>query len=92
MTAQEMLQLLKVDLQISSNAYDEYLQTLLEAAQAYITTERASLTSSVGDCMLIIQYAAYLYRFRRAELTAMPRPLRWALNNRIFSEKGKING
>ena len=92
MTAQEMLQLLKVDLQISSNAYDEYLQTLLEAAQVYITTEGASLTSSVGDCMLIIQYAAYLYRFRRAELTAMPRSLRWALNNRIFSEKGKING
>lgn len=92
MTAEEMLQILKINLQIASSAYDGYLQSLLQAAQEYITTEGAKLTSSVGDCTLVIQYAAYLYRFRRAEITAMPRPLRWALNNRIFAEKGKANG
>ena len=88
MTDADILAILKVDLQISSTALDDALATLLEAARGYIETEGITLTASAGDGMLVEMYAAYLYRRRREENVAMPRMLRWALNNRLFSEKG----
>ena len=42
--------------------------------------------------MLVEMYAAYLYRRRREENVQMPRMLRWALNNRLFSQKGEADG
>ena len=39
------------------------------------------------DNELIVMYAAYLYRKRAEDNPPMPRMLRWALNNRLFSEK-----
>ena len=49
--------------------------------------EGVTLTNSAEDAQLIIMYAAYLYR-KRATNEGMPRMLRWALNNRIFSGGG----
>ncbi len=37
--------------------------------------------------MLVEQYAAYLYRKRKDEKAAMPRMLRYMLNNRLFRQK-----
>lgn len=72
---------------------DNYLLNLISAAKSFITREGVTLTSSTEDGMLVEMYAAYLYRRRREENVAMPRMLRWALNNRIFSEKaGATNG
>lgn len=72
---------------------DSYLLNLISAAKSFITREGVTLTSSTEDGMLVEMYAAYLYRRRREENVAMPRMLRWALNNRIFSEKaGATNG
>ena len=84
MTQQELMTLLKIDLGIIGNAYDPQLEQLLSAAQSFIGREGVTLTDSVEDAQLIIMYAAYLYR-KRATDEGMPRMLRWALNNRIFS-------
>jgi len=46
----------------------------------------------VQDAMLVEMYAAYLYRRRREENVQMPRMLRWALNNRLFGQKGAADG
>ena len=45
----------------------------------------------MDDAVLVEMYAAYLYRRRREENAAMPRMLRYALNNRLLSEKGGQN-
>ena len=89
----DILTSLKVDLQISSNSYDAYLKNILELAKAAIAREGITIAETVEDGMLIEMYAAYLYRKRRGENAAMPRSLRYALNNRLMSQKaGGENG
>lgn len=83
-----ILEILKMDLQISSAALDTYLSALITAARQYITAEGIVLSGSEPDGMLVEMYAAYLYRRRREENISMPRSLRWALNNRLLSQKG----
>ena len=68
MSEQDILKILKIDLQISVSA------------------------NSQDDALLVEMYAAYLYRKRKEQQNEMPRMLRWALNNRLFSEKGAVNG
>lgn len=101
MTDEEILTVLKVDLQVSTDKLDNYLGQIIQAARAYIQTEGITLDCSVGDGMLVEMYSAYLYRRRREDLysrrreenVAMPRMLRWALNNRLFSQKaGEADG
>ena len=93
MTDEEIRTVLKVDLQISTDKMDVYLDKVIDAAKSYITTEGIVLDCSTGDGMLVEMYAAYLYRRRREENVTMPRMLRWALNNRLFSQKaGAGNG
>lgn len=84
------LKLLKLDLQISTNAIDELLIQMLNAAHNFIEREGISLDeTSAEDTQLVVMYAAYLYRKRRETNVAMPRMLRWALNNRLFSQKAQ---
>lgn len=90
---QTMLEMLKVDLGIrTATAYDARLQQLLTAAQSAITKEGASTldASDPLDQQLIVMYAAWLWR-RRDSMDGMPRMLRLALNNRVFSEKAGVN-
>ena len=87
MTDADILVILKTDLQISSAALDNYLEALIASARDFIATEGIELTESISDAMLIEMYAAYLYRRRREENVAMPRMLRWALNNRLFQRR-----
>ena len=86
------LSLLKIDLQISTNKIDSYLGSMLDSAAAAIARENIKLSDTEEDGMLIVQYAAYLYRKRREQDTAMPRYLRWMLNNRKISEEGRSDG
>ena len=58
----------------------------IQAARQFITREGVALTDSVEDGQLVEMYAAYLVR-KRATTEPMPRMLRWALNNRLFSQK-----
>lgn len=85
MSDSDILTILKVDLQVSSTALDSYLLQLISAASALIVREGINLTDDIEDTMLIEMYAAYLYRKRRESNSAMPRMLRWALNNRLLS-------
>ena len=88
MTTADKLQILKLDLQITTTAYDELLLQMLAAAADMISREGITLNANKAeDTQLVIMYAAHLYRKRRDENPAMPRMLRWALNNRLFSEK-----
>lgn len=92
MADEDILNILKIDLGISSTNLDAYLQQLITSARAFIATEGITLSDSLSDGTLVEMYAAYLYRKRREETQAMPRMLRWALNNRLFSQEGASNG
>ena len=90
MTDAELLTMLKADLEIiaANTSKDDYLAQLITAAKQFIEREGASLDlDQMEDCNLVVMYAAWLYRKRAEDAPAMPRMLRWALNNRIFSEK-----
>lgn len=90
MSREDILKVLKIDVgvSVSTEAYDIFLKNMIELAEAAIKKEGIQLTDSTEDGMLIEMYAAYLYR-KRKEGTAMPRQLRWMLNNRLFSQKAK---
>lgn len=92
MSEQDILKILKIDLQISVSALDEYLLFLITSAKKFILKEGIALTNSQDDALLVEMYAAYLHRKRKEQQNEMPRMLRWALNNRLFSEKGAVNG
>lgn len=96
MQREDVLSMLKMDLQISASQYDEYLMNMIRLAEKEIKKEgiviEESETSgfSIEDGMLIQMYAAYLYRKRKEQVVAMPRSLRYMLNNTLFSQKGKV--
>ena len=82
-----LLEMLKVDLGITTAAYDDRLTAYLENAQTEITREGISLNmSAVGDMQLVVMYAAWTWR-KRATGDGMTRMLRYALNNRLFSQQ-----
>ena len=84
-----LLERLKIDLGIiNSTVYDERLTVLLNVAEREIIREGAKTLSrsDTADAELIIDYARWQWLGRR-EPSAMPRDLRYRLNNRIFAEK-----
>lgn len=87
MNESTMLEMLKVDLGISTTAYDTRLEQYLTAAQATIADEGITLdTTGMQDANLVVMYAAWMWR-KRDTGEGLPRMLRWQLNNRLFSEK-----
>ena len=93
MTSDEKLVLLKQDLQMLTSANDEFLKSLITTAESAIQREGIMLVENDMDIdMAVVQYAAYLFRKRAGNETAMPRFLRWRLNNILFSQKGNTNG
>lgn len=93
MTSDEKLVLLKQDLQMLTSANGEFLKSLITTAESAIQREGITLVENDMDIdMAVVQYAAYLFRKRASNETAMPRFLRWRLNNILFSQKGKTNG
>lgn len=88
MNKAEKLAVLKKDLQMLTNANDDFLGTLLDLAVDAIQKEGIILVDGdIGADMAVVQYAAYLFRKRAGTDTAMPRFLRWQLNNMLFSQK-----
>lgn len=90
MNNSELLTVVKTDLEIigANETRDTYISNLIERAKAMISREGVTLDmNSVEDCGLVAMYAAWLYRKRAEDAPAMPRMIRWALNNRLFSEK-----
>lgn len=89
MTDEMILELLKFNLEIipENTLMDDYLEALIESAKQMIAREGITLADTAEDGNLVVMYAAYLYRKRAEDTPVMPRMLRWALNNRLFSEK-----
>lgn len=89
----DLLSSLKVDLGITTTRYDERLRQYLISAISFIEEEGAVLNSaSIKDQQLIVMYASWMWR-RRDSGEGMPRMLRYALNNKVFSGKmGEQNG
>jgi aspartate/tyrosine/aromatic aminotransferase len=83
-----ILSSLKVDLGIlRTTAYDSRLKEIIKSSFQMIQKEGATLDVSVlEDAQLVVMYSAWLWR-KRDSGEGMPRMLRWALNNRILSEK-----
>lgn len=90
MTCSDLLVFLMADLgePNASEARKQWLLLQLKAAVSFIETEgvKLSVPYNYEDGALIVMYAAYLVRKRDAN-QGMPRMLRWALNNRLFSQK-----
>lgn len=82
-----LLTMLKVDLGITTSAYDARLLQYLENAQRQIEQEGVTVnTTDPLDGSLVVMYAAWMWR-RRDSMEAMPRMLRYQLNNRLFAQK-----
>lgn len=87
-----MLGMLKVDLGISSTAYDSRLGQYITSAKKEIV--RVGITFpdefDVEDMQLIVMYASYMWRKRDGNETGMPRNLQFLLHNRLMSQKMKV--
>ena len=81
-----LLPMLKTDLGITTTAYDTRLTAYLENAKKEIQREGVTIGDAVDDGQLVVMYAAWTWR-RRYTGEGMPRMLRYALNNRVFSQK-----
>lgn len=82
-----LLGMLKIDLGIMTDAFDSRLTQYLDSALASIQREGATIDiKDTGDAQLVVMYAAWTWR-RRDTGEGMPRMLRYALNNRVLSEK-----
>lgn len=82
----EILAALKIELGITTDAYDARLAQYITQAREMIKREGAKLNDTAEDNALVVMYAAWMWR-KRDSMEGMPRMLRWALNNRIFSPK-----
>lgn len=95
-----MLAMIKVDLGITTTAYNGRLGEYLRSAESQIAMEGITLDyGDIGDSQLVVMYAAWMWRKRDYAVhyagesnVSMPRMLRYALNNRIFAEKVKADG
>lgn len=91
MTDQEILVLVKQNLSIMHTAQDEYLVSLITTSEGSIQEEGITLDlEDAKDVNLVVMYTAYLFRKRAEDNPVMPRMLRYALNNRLFSEKARV--
>lgn len=84
---QGLLTSLKIDIGITTSAYDTRLLQMLKSAFRHISIE--GITLDDGDDVdkdLVVMYARWLWR-KRDSGEGMPRMLRYALNNRLISEK-----
>lgn len=86
MTAETLLAPLKLDLGITSTAFDGRLTDQLNAAMQEITAEGATLQDTARDRNLVLMYAAWRWRSRVTQ-APMGLMLRKALNNRVIGEK-----
>lgn len=89
MELEDLMPLLQAQLDLLSidQTREAQLEHLINVAIQLIAREGVALVEpfSAEDAQLIIMYAAYLYQKRSTD-EPMPRMLRFALNNRIFSE------
>ena len=85
-----MLGMLKVDLRLSTNAYDARLGQYITSAKAEIIREGYTFpeTLTVEEMQIVCLKAEIAWKSARGEITTdMQRMLRYKLNNLILSQK-----
>ena len=98
MTDQDLLAMLKANLEKRNSVNDTYLEQLINVAKTEIGREGITLSESdysADEANVIVMYAAYLYGMRRPaegrtdtlNPQGMPYMLRYALNNMLFAQK-----
>lgn len=99
MSDTDILAILKANLEIRNTIKDDYLAQLITVSVSEIKREGITLSDpyTLEDANLIAMYAAYLYRKRATNeeqyqtvsfgMNGMPRMLRYALNQRLMSQK-----
>lgn len=95
-----LLKMLEADLDLMVDYMDEearqkkttQLVQYILSASAFIEREGITLDfSKIGDCILTVMYASWLYDKRKDGVAIMPRMLRYNLNNRLWDEKVKAD-
>ena len=86
-----LLQLLKIDLGITHSLRDEYFMTLLQSSKKEIERKGVTLEMNhMDDQMLVVDYAAWVYRNRQNNLPLAPH-LRFRIHNRLIQKAGSIH-
>lgn len=89
---QTVLSLLQADLEKRNlnESMSSYLMALISSAKKEIQREGITLAESgFEEAHTVSMYAAYLYRKRALSENAMPRMLRYRLNQMIFEQHMK---
>ena len=86
MSDAEILTLLKLQIQILTDALDTYLLQIIEARKQMIRREGILADSSAEYIQIVLMQSAYLYN-KRDTGEGEPRALRFAKNNLLFSQK-----
>ena len=82
----EILQALKIDLGITSDAYNGRLSQYIEQAKIEIKNEGVSLDlTNIDHTQTVTMYAGWLWR-KRDTGEGMPRMVRYQLNQLIFHQ------
>ena len=111
MSIEDILIMLKANLEITNTIKDDYLRQLMSVSMTEIKREgiifseteqtdeegHTFVTYPDDEASLIVMYAAYLYRKRATNekqydtaafgMNGMPRMLRYALNQKLMSQK-----
>lgn len=84
-----VLQLLKMDLGISSNSRDTFFNALLKSNKAELEKKGVTLDveKNVEDQVLLSDYSAWIYR-KRTEDAPLARNLDFRIKNRIVKARG----
>ena len=92
MTKNDILAQVKLNVDRMDNVKDGQLIYLIDVAIESIQREGVhtlDIANSYEDANLVVAYTAHLFRNRNNNEITMPRMLRFALNNRLLSEKAK---
>lgn len=87
MSDAEILTLFKLQIQILTDALDDYLNQVIDARKQMIRREGIEADASSAEYIqVLLMQAAYLYN-KRDTAEGEPRALRFAKNNLLFSQK-----
>lgn len=87
-----VLELLKLDLCLSSTARDTYLQALIDSAKQELNSRAVEIDETkLEDKMLLSDYCAWKYR-TRDKTQILPNNLKLRINNKKIRNRLNSNG
>lgn len=91
MTKQELLELLKLDIGITSDKQDVRLEVIIDSLESELLNRQGitlDIATRLDHAMFLIDYAKYRYTNQRED---MPNHLKWRLRNLYIGEGvGKV--